>query len=243
MSLIHDALKKAQGNESAPIGSGLASLKEPVPEEEPKRGLSRRSLILAAMLAVAVIFFIYTKFSSNGEKKEAMPPVPIAGASPAPVSPEDASRLKKSAVDAFSSQDFDAAWTNLQAALQVSKEDPEIWNNIGLVARKRGDVIKAREAYTKALELKPDYPECLNNMAVLEMQSGNTSKARELLEKSLALAPANPEANFHMALLYEQSGDKKKAVDYYKNFIKAGSTLPSSTIDAVRDHVMEIDLQ
>lgn len=241
MSLIHDALKKAQGNENAPVGSGLSSFQEPIEEE--KRSVSKRTILLGAVLVVAVVIFAYMKFATE-EKKEIAPATSsLAPTQPAVLSPDDVARLKKNAVDAFNSQDFDTAWTNLQTALQTNQEDPEIWNNLGLVARKRGDVVKAREAYSKALELKPDYPEGLNNMAVLEMQSGNTAKAKELLEKALALAPANPEANFHMALLYEQSGDKKKAADYYKNFIKAGSTLPSSTVDAVRDHIMEIDSQ
>lgn len=242
MSLIHDALKKAQGEENAPLGSGMTQFQES-PDEEGKKNISKRTLILGGVLVLALVIFVVNKFISKHPASQAPATVSQAGeAQPSPMAPvSDVGKLKRAAIDAYSTGDYDAAWSNLQLAAQMTPDDPEIWNNTGLVARKRGDVVKAREAYSKALGLKADYPECLNNMAVLEMQSGNTGKAKELLEKALALAPANPEANFHMALLNEMGGDKKRAVEYYKRFVTVGTSLPSSTVDAVRDHIMEIE--
>lgn len=238
MSLIHDALKKAQEQQKAPPGEGLGQFQEYAGEEKPK--FNKRTIVLVAVLFVALAIFAYMKFSSNGSPKPLLPGQ--AGEVPAQVpGAQDVGGLKKSAIDAYRSDNLETAWTSISTASQLEPKDPEIWNNMGLIARKRGDVAKAREAYQKALELKPDYPEALNNLAVLDMQAGNNTQAEQYLQKALKLSAAYPEANFHYAMLLEQKGDKKQAVDYYKRFLDVSKDMPSSIVDQVRDHVMEIE--
>lgn len=244
MSLIHDALKKAQEKERAPVGSGIASFHEPLGDGG--KEIPKRTLVLAGFLIVALLYFAYTKLTSTTPKPIAPPNVSATGAqAPTAAEPtmgeQDAGRLKRSGIDAFNSDDLDVAWNSFSAAAQLKSDDPEIWNNMGLVARKRGDVVKARESYQKALELKVDYPEALNNLAVLEMQAGNNTAAKDLLEKAVKLSPAYAEANFHLGLLYDQKGDMPKAIEYYKRFLEVGKNFPSSTVDSVRDRVMEIE--
>ena len=239
MSLIHDALKKAQDKEAAPLGSGLASFQDAA-TPPPKEGMNKRTLVLAAVLTLAVGFFVYSRLVPPKEETSA-PPVPAAAIQPQNFGDQDAARLKKGGVEAYNADDIDRAWSSLQAANKLDEKDPETWNNMGLVARKRGDLLKARECYEKAIELKPEYPEAMNNLAVLSLQGGDIAKARELLEKAVALSPAYPEANFHLAILYEQKGDKAKAIEYYKRFLEVSGSLPSNIVDQVRDHVVEIE--
>lgn len=253
MSLIHDALKKAQGNQTPELGSGLASFQEPpAGEGEPA---PKRTIILIAVLAVAVIFFVYMKFFSKPKGPQPKSAAAIAasmqGGGQAPgqalaqgqnqPAAGDLASLKKKAVDSFKTDDLEGAWAALTSASQIAATDPEVWNNFGLVAKKRGDPVKAREAYNKALELKPDYPEALNNLAVLERDEGNGGKSRELLDRALKILPAYPEANFNMALLYDSSGEKHKALEYYKRFLEIGGSYPNNIIEAVRDRIMEIE--
>ncbi len=243
MSLIHDALKKAQNKENVQIGAGLSAFQEPVGGK--KTPSSKRTIVLAAVLFVALGFFAYKRFFSNSV--EPSPPIPSAGA-PAgtaqgtqPVGGADT--MKKKSVDAFKSDDLDTAWASIVAAQQLAPNDPEVWNNSGLIARKRGDMDAARTAYQKALDLKPEYPEALNNMAVLEKDQGNAVKARELFEKALKIQPSYPEANFNLALLYDNSGDKTKAAEYYKRFLEVSGAYSNNIVEAVRDRIMEIEPQ
>lgn len=237
MSLIHDALKKAEDREKAPLGSGLASFQEPV--EPPKAGLNTRTIVLGSVLIIAVGFFVYSKLTPD--KPQAASPPPTPAIAPQALGEQDAGRMKKSAVDAYNADDLDTAWTNLSTASNLDPKDPEIWNNMGLVARKRGDLLRARQSYEKALELKPDYPEALNNIAVLSLQGGDIAKAQGYLDKAVKLSPAYPEANFHLALVYEQKGEKAKAVEYYKRFLEVSGNLPSNMVDQVRDHVVGME--
>lgn len=239
MSLIHDALKKVQEKEKAPIGSGLRSFDDSGVVKEPK---PKTTIILVVVLTLALAFFAYSKFFS-GKKAVPQAALPQSGEAipnPAFVQP-DAVKLKKSAVEAYNADDLETAWNAISAADQATPNDPETLNNMGLIARKKGDVNSARDFYQKTIALKPDYPEALNNLAVLEMQSGNNSIAKQYLESALKISPGYPEANFHLGLLYDQSGDATKAIGYYKRFIDAGKDFPSSVVDSVRDRVMEIE--
>ncbi|MFA4874718.1 MAG: tetratricopeptide repeat protein [bacterium] len=245
MSLIHDALKKAQNKENAPLGSGLSTFQEPVGEKN--KPSTKRIAVMAAILVVALGFFAYKKFSSSPQPPLTPLATPVqtlpAGALQQSMPSGDIAAMKKRAVDSFRSDDYDTAMTSLSSASQLAPNDPEVWNDMGLVQKKRGDMGKAKESYQKALDLKPDYPEALNNMAVLERDQGDSVKARELLEKAIKLQPAYPEASFNLALLYDKAGERAKAAEYYKRFLEVSGSYPNTIVEAVRDRVMEIEPQ
>lgn len=237
MSLIHDALKKAENGRKASIGSGLSSFQSP--PEELKKKVSTTTVILAVVFLGVIGYLVYTKLIWSGADTAALS---VTAALPVvTLSATEVMQLKKSAVNAYKAEDFDTAWKNLLSASEAVSSDPEIWNNLGLVARKRGDVAKAREFYSKALALKKDYPEALNNLAALEMQSGNNDNAQDFLEQALKILPNYPEANFHLALVYDQAGNKEKAVEYYKKFLAISESFPQSVVESVRDRVMELE--
>jgi Flp pilus assembly protein TadD len=144
-------------------------------------------------------------------------------------------------VDAINGGDLETAWTNLSALTAETPKDSEVWNNLGLVARKKGDGAKARSAYQTALTLNPAAVETMNNLAVLEMAEGRDAEARTLLQKALQLAPAYPEANFHLGVLEDRTGNAQAAETAYKQFLEVGSTFPVEVVEAVRDRVMEIE--
>lgn len=239
MSLIHEALKKAEKKEGVGIGSGLSPFQEGL--DGGSRRIPTRTIVLIAFLVMAVGFFVYTKCSS--EKPSAVSPdaatVPSAATDQAGL-PTDAESLKQRAVRAFKEGNYDVAWSNLSTAANLSPDDSEIWNNLGLVSKMKGDLQAARQAYQRAMKLKPDYIEAMNNLAVVEMADGNDTNARKLLQDALSISPAYPEANFNMALIYDEAGDKEKAIEYYTRFLEVSGDYPSNVVDEVRDHIMNI---
>ncbi len=236
MSLIHDALQKAQKEEGLGPKMPGTSMFAPPPEKKP---IPKRTIALAAVLIIALGVLGYMRLAPKGT-----PVSPDPGAKPMDVKTtygkQDIGMLKKRAIDAFKTDDFDTAWTSLSTANQLDQNDPEIWNNLGLVSRKQDDDEKARECYNKALELKPNYVEAMNNLAVIEWDDGNLTRATELLSKALEISAAYPEANFHMGLIYDEKGSKEKAVEYYKRFLDVAGSFSSNIVDSVRDRLMEI---
>jgi Tfp pilus assembly protein PilF len=237
MSLIHDALKKAEDAEPAPIGSGLTTFHDAMDEKKP--AISPRVLVLLLLLVAAVGFLVYVKFFTSGGES-VQPEVPAAGPLAAE-QPSDAAAGKARAVEAFRAGDLEGAWTAITGAVALAPSDAEAWNNLGLIAKKRGDLARARQAYQRALELKPDYPEAQNNLAVVEMLEGNAPRARELLEKAVEASPAYAEAVFNLALVYDHVGEREPAVKNYKRFLQVSAALPSNIVEAVRDRVMALE--
>jgi Flp pilus assembly protein TadD len=248
MSLIHDALKKAgeaakekNGKPAAEIGSGILAMGDVA--RATNRVIPKRTIVLASVLIVAVSIFAYMKLKSGPAIPATLTPTASQTASglQQQSDTQDVGVLKTRALAAYAKSDFDSAWNDMLSASVLAPIDPEIWNNLGLIAKSRGDAIEAQRNYDKALELRPDYPEALNNLGMLVMQEGNNTRAIELIGKSLKLMPAYPEANFNMAFLYDKKGEHSKAANYYRRFIEVGGNYPSNVIDAVRGRLMEIE--
>ncbi|HPW45614.1 MAG TPA: tetratricopeptide repeat protein [bacterium] len=238
MSLIHEALKKAQEAQKDSIGSGVSSIEGAA--ELSKNRFSKRTVVLAILLAISVGIFAYLRLKPKpGDVAAVAPRQPTTEAQQPQES--DVALLKKRSIESYRNGDYNAAWSNLSAALNLQKGDPEIWNNLGMVEKKRGNDEKAREYYMQAIELKADYMEALNNVAVLDMQLGNNTSAIDYFTKALKVSPAYPEANFNLAFLYDVRGDKAKAAEYYKRFLSVGGNFPGNVIDSVRSRLMDLE--
>lgn len=241
MSLIHEALKKAE-KKPADEAKARSSLPSFEPAEEKKK-VNVRTIGLIVVLVFAVILALYLRLSDTTKKKAkvAEEQTTQTMASAEQMSQVEVERLKKSAQEAFASGDMNQAWAILTAADQIKANDPEVLNNLGLVAKRRGDLQEAKKFYDRALKLQPDYPECLNNLAVVQMDEGNFESAEKTLKRALTIRPNFADASFNMAVAYEQEGNNKEAIEYYMQFLKNARNAKPTFIEEVRKHVIQIE--
>ena len=240
MSLIHEALKKAEKKpaEEQKIPKGAMPSFDPVE----KKTLNVRTIALIVVLVVVIVIALVIRLSGRSNKKEIVPEGQVAPqVTASQMSQAEVKRLKKSADDSFASGDMNQTWAILTAANQIKADDPEVLNNLGLVAKRRGELETAKEYYSSALKIKPDYPECLNNRAVVEMEEGNYAKAKLNLARALALTPTFADASFNMALVHEREGNPKEAVKYYMQFLKHAQDVKPTFLEEVRNHVIQIE--
>jgi Flp pilus assembly protein TadD len=218
MSLIHEALKKA---EKKPADEAKAPSVLPSFEPAEKKKLNARTIGLIVVLVFAIILALYLRLTDSSKKKATVEEQTTqTKASAEQMSQVEVQCLKKSAQEAFSSGDMNQAWAILTAADQIKANDPEVLNNLGLVAKRRGDFQEAKKFYDRALKLQPDYPECLNNLVVVEMDEGNFESAKKTLTRALAIRPNFADASFNMAVAYEREGNNKEAdLDRRQRFI------------------------
>lgn len=256
MSLIHDALRKAQreANEKN-AGAGAAQAPQTQsggissPSEVTLSGVNfeekgffqnKRNLVLVATLVLVACFAFY-RFMGSRQQTQAEKEASGTAQKTASTTKEEADKLKRLAVEAYRVADLDESWAKLTAASSITQKDPEVWNNLGVVLRKRGDLEGSRKAFEKALALNAQQAEVLNNLAVLDIKANDFPSAQGRLAQALQLKPNYPEAVFHTALVADLSGEKQKASEYYKQFLANAGTMPPHILDQVRDHIINLE--
>jgi tetratricopeptide (TPR) repeat protein len=64
-------------------------------------------------------------------------------------------------------KDWQNADQMLQQAIQIAPQDARLYNNLGMVARKQGDIESARQYFSKAVALQPQWDVPLQNLETL----------------------------------------------------------------------------
>jgi tetratricopeptide (TPR) repeat protein len=241
MSLIHDALKKAQSPAEAAGKTEFPQFLQDTPEDKEKKKKNLRIIVLVIILAGAIAYMVYDKFFAGRPPKPAVAPVAAAKAVDTKTKEAEAEHLNEDAVKSVLQNNLDEAMVRLTAASQMDPLNAEIWNNMGLVSKRKGDAVKARGYFEKALQIKPDFPECLNNLAVLDMSEGALDLAKERLSKAMSLDPDYADAAFHMGIIAEEQGDNRLAAAYYKKFLALKRDSPQKLMDDVRQHVDDLE--
>lgn len=215
MSLIHQALKKAEGERahSGPrtdygFRGGRGA------------GLRKAALVIPVALVIGAVFY----FSSPSDKKAA-PAISVN----APAQPQASIPATPAALDLnqkglalFAHGQYDEASSVFREASAVEPKAAHPYNNMGLAMMRQGDRAGAEAAFKKAMELKSGYPEAMNNLAALLMDSGDVKKAETLLNDAVKADPGYADALFNLAVLLERKGDIEAAIERYEGFIDRG---------------------
>ncbi|MBI4411487.1 MAG: tetratricopeptide repeat protein [Deltaproteobacteria bacterium] len=233
MSIIHDALKKAEKDRSAettkqrPAGENRLSGENPFKIEDGASGRAKAGKLQVILLVVALGslggLVTWRFLPKPGGTNPAVQPkttvAPPQKTSPLAENPVSAEKLKEEALSAFDLGDFEKSRENWAKLVLVTPTDPEVYNNLGLVLKKLNRDKEAKEAYEKALGLNPTYPQALNNLGVLLMETGDRNQAKNHFEKAIRLNPSYGEAFFHLASVLENEGNKALAAKNYGKFL------------------------
>lgn len=266
MSIIHKALKKAEGEERM-VGQPPADPEDimlggggggPGPG-----GLMRRlpplRLILLAVLVLSAGFAVYRfLFAPKPEPATLATPLIPPGLTGAPGEqsaavpgrrpthpeneglPEAIVELVEDGEAFFEAAQYDAALERFQAATEKEPELAMLWNNIGLIHRKLGNLDKATEAYDKALILDPKYAAAMNNLGMVKLAAGDRLAAALYFRKSTTIDPTYADAHFNLAVLMEEEGNWQSAVEEYKQFLANTKLTDEALLEQVRLRVEDI---
>lgn len=237
MSLIHEALKKAQREQG---GSQIPS----GPQVNPIIGNSKkpepvRLIILGAVLAVSIGFLIYLRFLRAPQATQTPVPAPLATL-PTPQGQNDVA-LRERALKFFEEKRFDESAILWQQLTLLTPTDGEVYNNLGLSYKKLGKTKEAMEAYAKALALNKDYPEALNNAGVLWMEQGDKQKAKIHFQQAVEKKPEYAEVHLNFGLLLEQEGNFGGALEHYRRFDLLAASVEESVKQTVREKIKKLE--
>ena len=213
MSLIHEALKKAE-QEGQPSSKAEANLTNPILKAKKPPS---RPIILFIVLGVSLAFLIYMRFF---HKSPAVPaPTPLQAIDTLNLEQNPAA-LKRIATQLFTEKKYEASLATWERLTLLLPTEPEVYNNMGLVLKKLKRREEAFQAYTKALALKENSPETLNNLGALYLAEGQREEAKKKFQEASDLAPEYPDPYFHLGLIAEQEGNARLAIQQYETFLK-----------------------
>lgn len=235
MSLIHEALKKAE-KEKRTMGDGKVS--QPVILQRQRKN-NKRFFSLVALLILSVGVFVYFRFYQK--PKSILLPEPNGSIpSPEQKTPE---AIKKRALQLYKENQMEESLTLWKSLNLLIPTDPEIYNNMGVVLKKMGKKEEAYKAYQNALALKEDYAEALNNLGVLYLSDGQKEKAKINFEKATSLSSNYADPYFNLAILLEQEGENPRAYLSYQKFLELSPTLEASLKMKIEEKMTRLNQQ
>lgn len=214
MSLILDALKKAQKEQHSQTASNPLSTNPILQDRSPS---SKRTLFLLILVIMSFCLLLYTRTIKKPSATSVPQPITFPSAS------NDPKELQQKGLEFFQTGKFSeakAVWEKLTLLLPT---DAEVYNNLGLSFKKMDKKEEALQAYTQALALKKDYPEALNNLGTLLLEKGAFPEAKKSFESAIALSKDYADPHFNLAILFEQQGNLKQAASEYEKFLSLSS--------------------
>ena len=235
MSLIHDALKKAE-KEKQPTAATEETKNRPIVAKSKNSSTN----ILLILLAVALAFFIYSKWmfhKKNNLNKNLKDMPTLTG------TPEEIANLKQKAIQLYQSNQLGDSLNVWQQLSLLLPTEAEIYNNLGMVLKKMGKKNEAQKAYNQALALNKDYPEAINNLAVLYLGDGFKEKAKRLLLKAVELRDDYADPNLNLGIIYEQEGNFGKAHEYYSRFLEMSPNISKDLKQRIDEKLSQMGQQ
>ena len=120
----------------------------------------------------------------------------------------------------------DAALSKYDEALKFAEKegDSDVFFNMGIAYKAKGEIDKAAAEYRRALELVPDYAEAHNNLGNLLKDRKKYDEAIRHFEASIKVLPDNPSYHNNLGSVHAMKGNVNKAAVY---FAKAVSLKPT----------------
>lgn len=233
MSLLHDALKKAEQESLIPSESVMVD-RHDVPESRPLRVYLLVSLVVCS-LAVGAYFRFY-KMNSKGVVSL---PQPKNFATSTPLSSQ-AMFLKEEGVQKIKAGEYEEARKKFESLVLLEPRNAEAYNNLGLSLKKLGRNEEAFEQYRKALALEPNCSECLNNLGVLYMTHHDLTEAENHFQKAIQARLDYADPYFHLGLLQESRGDLSAAKASYQKFVALSQGVSAEIVLKVQNRIASL---
>lgn len=120
-------------------------------------------------------------------------------------------------VELFRNNQTEAAKAHFEKSLSLQPKWHFSLNNLGAVYEREGNIVKAKEYYSRVLQTSDYYLAHENLSTILTLKENNSQKAKEFTETSLSKLPNNSILWRNLAISEYKLGNKDKAIEAAKN--------------------------
>ncbi|MFN7574680.1 MAG: tetratricopeptide repeat protein [Planctomycetota bacterium] len=124
--------------------------------------------------------------------------------------------------------DYTAAFTQLNEAIKLNKNNPAVWNWRGIVLNAQQKYNAAIVDFTEALRINPKFAYAFHNRGLTRFEMGEFTEAIKDFDEAIKLEENKAEFHTHRGAAWHAAGDEAKAL---ADFDKALS-LSKRTVDA-----------
>jgi tetratricopeptide (TPR) repeat protein len=117
---------------------------------------------------------------------------------------------------------LDEALAAARAAVERFPFRAQLWGDLALVERGRGDRVAEKAALERALVLAPTFGPTVRQLVHLHERAGELDKAQRLLEAALARSPLDDETHAHLATLLVSLGQRDRAIEHAERALRQG---------------------
>lgn len=107
--------------------------------------------------------------------------------------------------------DWEKAKKDLERAIELDSEQPEVLNYLGYSLLMRDQLDEAKQMIERAYALSPNAPHIVDSMGWVYFALGEYEKAVRKLEHAVAMAPSDATINDHLGDAYWRSGRQNEA--------------------------------
>ena len=94
--------------------------------------------------------------------------------------------------------EFEKAKAQYVFAVRINPDNPESYNNYGVLLLQQGKYLEAEEQFRKVLVIDPRHPEALNNMGYLLQREGKREEAIAAYRRAVDAKPDYQQAHFNL---------------------------------------------
>lgn len=116
--------------------------------------------------------------------------------------------------------DFELARNDLEQALRLNPQLPNIYTLVGTARDKVGDAQNAEPAFREALKIDPDSFEANLYLGAILYKRRDIDEAKTHLDRALKLKPDDPLARYESAMLKSTAGDYQDAAQQLEKLTK-----------------------
>lgn len=121
----------------------------------------------------------------------------------------------------LSSDEFEPARKDLEAALAINPQLPRIYTLVGIARDKMGDTVQAEAAFRTALKANPDDFQANLYLGAILYDRRSLGEARIYLDRALQLNPTDSMARYESAMLKSASGEYQAATEELEQLAKS----------------------